>query len=68
MDHAEQRRIDAGNSIDLKWLRSFVVVAEELHFGRAAAHLFISQPGLSQAKKSLAERVAVHLVPRYEPR
>jgi hypothetical protein len=29
MDEAEHRHIDAGNSLDLKWLRSFVVVAEE---------------------------------------
>ena len=29
MDDSEQRRIDAGNSIDLKWLRSVVVVVEE---------------------------------------
>jgi hypothetical protein len=37
MDEAEQqRRIDAGNSIDLKWLRSFVVVADEGSFTTAA--------------------------------
>jgi hypothetical protein len=37
MENAEQRRIDAGNSIDLEWLRSFVVVAEEASFTRAAS-------------------------------
>jgi hypothetical protein len=34
MGHEEQRRIDAGHLIDLKWLRSFVVVAEEASFTR----------------------------------
>jgi hypothetical protein len=32
MDPAKQRRIDAGNDIDLKWLRSLVVVMEEVSF------------------------------------
>ena len=28
MDEAKQRRIDGGNSINLKWLRSFVVLVK----------------------------------------
>ena len=47
MDAAEQRRIDAGNDIDLKWLRSFVVVAEEASFTRAASRVHVAQPGVS---------------------
>src|SRR3954451_16323016 len=52
-------------TIELRLLRSFAVVGEELHVGRAAIRLFISQPALSQQIRSLEEQVGVPLFVRH---
>ncbi|MGW0200795.1 LysR family transcriptional regulator [Nonomuraea sp. NPDC003201] len=49
---------------DIEGLRAFVVTAEELHFGRAGARLFISQQALSKRIRRLEEALTVPLFER----
>ena len=50
--------------VELRELRIFLVLADELHFGRTAERLGISQPGVSEAVRVLESRLGVKFFDR----
>lgn len=51
-------------AVELRELRIFLALADELHFGRTAERLHISQPGVSEAVRSLEARIGARLFER----
>jgi DNA-binding transcriptional LysR family regulator len=51
-------------NVEIAELKAFAVLAQELHFGRAANRLFVSQPALSKQIRRLEEKVGGPLFAR----
>ena len=56
--------MDRRDAVELRLLRAFVVLAEELNFGRAAERLHVTQPALSAQLRQLEDRLGFALFDR----
>lgn len=56
--------MDSVSKLEFTHVQSFLVLSEELHFGRAATRLFISQPAMSHRIRRLEAALGVPLVSR----
>ncbi|WP_067179217.1 LysR family transcriptional regulator [Microtetraspora niveoalba] len=52
------------SGLEIRELECFIVLAEELHFGRAGERLYVSQSRVSQLLRSLESRIGARLVDR----
>lgn len=55
---------DDKSAVEIRWLRSFLAVAEERHFSRAARRLGLAQPALTAQIQHLEEAVGQRLIDR----
>jgi len=54
-----------GEQVELRLLQSFLVLSQELHFGRAAVRLHIAQPPLTKQIHQLEKQLGVQLFERH---
>jgi DNA-binding transcriptional LysR family regulator len=61
MDDERHGDITTARLLETESMRRFLVVAEDLHFGRAAARLHIAQPALSKTIQGIETRLGMQL-------